>query len=302
MTKKLIALIFYFCIHSAFAQPVPPLINYQGLLTDSEGLPLANGTKKLTFNIYDEAGVKKWGPQVFPSVPVINGYFNVILGPVKTDANGVPDQNSLSILDAFNSSNRYLGVTVENGTEVMPRQQILSTPYALTAAYALKSGHHSNIIPVGSVMPFAGSINTIPVGWLLCDGSAINRVTYADLFTVINTIHGSGDSEDSFHLPDYRGRFLRGVDHGSGRDSDSLARSPSGQNGNSGDKVGSIQDDAFKNHTHQVHGARGGVAHNGLSSANSTGSAGYDISQNTTDTGDSETRPKNAYINFIIKY
>ena len=64
MSKKLIALIFYFFLHSAFAQSVPLLINYQGMLTDSEGKPLANGTKKLTFNIYDEAGVKKWGPQV----------------------------------------------------------------------------------------------------------------------------------------------------------------------------------------------------------------------------------------------
>ena len=59
---------------------VPPLINYQGMLTDTAGKALT-GTHKLEFNLYDAAigGNKVWGPQIFGSVPFVNGRFNVIL-------------------------------------------------------------------------------------------------------------------------------------------------------------------------------------------------------------------------------
>lgn len=47
--------------------------------------------------------------------------------------------------------------------------------------------------------------------WLLCDGSAVSRTTYADLFTLIGTNFGAGDGSTTFNLPDYRGKFLRGL-------------------------------------------------------------------------------------------
>ena len=129
MSKKLIALIFYFFLHSAFAQSVPLLINYQGMLTDSEGKPLV-GTKKLTFNIYASADATDliWGPQVFTTVPLINGQFNVILGTTDTAGR--------SLATAFSGSNRYLGIIVDNGTEIIPRQQVLSAPYAMKSMNA----------------------------------------------------------------------------------------------------------------------------------------------------------------------
>ena len=50
-----------------------------------------------------------------------------------------------------------------------------------------------------------------PTGqWLLCDGSSVNRVTYADLFSVIGTTFGSGNGPNSFNLPDFRARFPLG--------------------------------------------------------------------------------------------
>ena len=66
----------------------------------------------------------------------------------------------------------------------------------------------SEIIPPASVLPYAGG--SAPEGWLLCDGSAINRTTYAALFAAIGTSHGSGDGSTTFNLPDYRWTFLRG--------------------------------------------------------------------------------------------
>ncbi|RMH11460.1 MAG: tail fiber protein, partial [Gammaproteobacteria bacterium] len=46
-------------------------------------------------------------------------------------------------------------------------------------------------IPVGSFIPYGGA--SAPAGWLLCDGSAVSRTTYADLFSIIGVTYGSGD-------------------------------------------------------------------------------------------------------------
>ncbi len=64
-------------------------------------------------------------------------------------------------------------------------------------------------IPVGSITMFAGS--QAPVGYLICDGSAVSRTTYQNLFAVIGTTYGAGDGETSFNLPDLRGRTPIGV-------------------------------------------------------------------------------------------
>lgn len=57
----------------------------------------------------------------------------------------------------------------------------------------------SSKTPVGIVSPFAGT--TPPEGWLICDGSAISRVDYADLFAVIGTTYGAGDGSTTFNIP-----------------------------------------------------------------------------------------------------
>ena len=62
---------------------------------------------------------------------------------------------------------------------------------------------------VGEIKPFAGS--TIPTGWLLCDGSAVSRTIYSELFTVIGTTYGTGDGSTTFNLPDLRNRFMVGA-------------------------------------------------------------------------------------------
>ena len=63
--------------------------------------------------------------------------------------------------------------------------------------------------PAGIVIPFGGA--TAPEGWLLCDGSAVSRADYADLFTAIGTTYGSGDGSTTFNLPDLSGRVVIGV-------------------------------------------------------------------------------------------
>jgi microcystin-dependent protein len=63
--------------------------------------------------------------------------------------------------------------------------------------------------PSGSIIAY--TIANSPVGWLLCDGSEIDRTKYARLFASIGTTFGEGDGQTTFKLPDYRGAFLRGT-------------------------------------------------------------------------------------------
>lgn len=60
--------------------------------------------------------------------------------------------------------------------------------------------------------------NTAPSGYLECAGQAISRTTYADLFDELGTSYGVGDGTTTFNLPDLRGEFVRGWDHGRGVD------------------------------------------------------------------------------------
>lgn len=63
--------------------------------------------------------------------------------------------------------------------------------------------------PIGAISAFGGT--TAPNGWLLCQGQAISRTDYAELFAVIGTAFGNGDGVNTFNLPDPRDRFLEGA-------------------------------------------------------------------------------------------
>lgn len=74
----------------------------------------------------------------------------------------------------------------------------------------------ANAVLVGAVSAFA--MSSAPTGWLKCNGAAISRAVYADLFAKIGTTFGSGDGASTFNLPDLRGEFLRGFDDARGAD------------------------------------------------------------------------------------
>lgn len=72
-----------------------------------------------------------------------------------------------------------------------------------------------NDVQTGTITAFGGE--DAPTGWLLCDGSAVSRTTFAGLFAVIGTSYGSGDGSTTFELPDLRQRFPLGLaDSGTG--------------------------------------------------------------------------------------
>mgnify|MGYP001740656970 FL=1 len=64
------------------------------------------------------------------------------------------------------------------------------------------------IIPIGGVIPFYGSNQA--EGWLVCNGQAVSRTTYAELFSVIGIRSGAGDGRTTFNLPDIRGQVIYG--------------------------------------------------------------------------------------------
>ena len=72
-------------------------------------------------------------------------------------------------------------------------------------------------VPAGSIFWFASE--TVPTGYLECSGAAVSRTTYAQLFSAIGVVHGSGDGSSTFNIPDLRGEFVRGYDHGRNVDS-----------------------------------------------------------------------------------
>ncbi len=65
-------------------------------------------------------------------------------------------------------------------------------------------------LPIGAIMPFGS--DTIPDNWLLCNGQAVSRTTYQELFNTIGTTYGNGDGFTTFNLPDLQGKIPVGKD------------------------------------------------------------------------------------------
>jgi len=162
-----------------------------------------------------------------------------------------------------------------------------------TALAAVQTG----VVQVGTIVPFGAT--TPPTGFRLCDGSAVSRSQYADLFAAIGTAWGSGDGATTFNLPDLRGRFLRGVDNGAGRDPDSGSRTADA-GGNTADLVGSVQGSDFETHSHDIYWVQATAPTGGPGFVNVVPSI-QPTPYLTGSFGGSETRPVNAYVNYIIK-
>lgn len=207
---------------------VNPMV-YSGTLEDG-GRPAADGTRNFRLTVWDDATSAESSRirciTMAPGTMVTGGRFQIALDNACTAAvRGAPD----------------LWIEVEVGGTSLGRTKIGAVPYAVEAARAseLTPAARNSLVPVGTVIAYAG--RAAPAGWLLCDGRAVNRMTYSSLFDVIGGTHGTGDGTTTFNLPDYRGRFLRGVDSGAGRDPDRGGRVALAMGGNVGDNVGTLQ-------------------------------------------------------------
>ena len=116
------------------------------------------------------------------------------------------------------SSDWGLVFSTESGVQNLTNLvQNLNNPNTTTypSTQAVQQAIIGALLPVGLIAPW--STDTAPEGWLICDGSAVSRTTYAGLFAVIGTTYGEGDGNTTFNLPDLSdSRFIEyGTDVGS---------------------------------------------------------------------------------------
>lgn len=160
-------------------------------------------------------------------------------------------------------------------------------------------------IPAGAFIPYGGAV--APTGWLLCDGSAVSRITYADLFTAIGTAFGVGDGSTTFNLPDFRGRALAGLDNMGGVSAGRVgAAAADSMGGAIGTETHTLTEAQMPTHRHTINYPSGGVGSNGLNTGGlffSTGGGTY-----TTDTMNTTggSQPHNnmqptMFVNWLIK-
>ncbi|CDM57376.1 tail fiber protein [Rhizobium favelukesii] len=119
------------------------------------------------------------------------------------------------------------------------------------------------IVPTGAVFPYAGA--SAPSMFLLCNGAAVSRTTYAALYAVIGTGFGAGDGTTTFNVPDLRAQFLRGLDAGKGVDT--------------GRVLGTTQADSIRAHSHTGTTVAGG-AHTHTGSTDAQGSHTHSVAAN----------------------
>lgn len=184
---------------------------------------------------------------------------------------------------AVTITNGTSNVSVGNGETSMVYTDgttVWKVPYLSYEAQLLSATQQNQVMTnlgfawTGAVGFFAAS--TVPTGWLECDGSAVSRTTYAPLFAYLGTTWGSGNGSTTFNVPDFRGEFLRGWDHGKGTDS--------------GRTFGSHQDADNAAHTHTGTTASNGAHSHTTSSdgshAHSSGNgAGFNLVSLKADSG-----------------
>lgn len=114
--------------------------------------------------------------------------------------------------------------------------------------------------PIGTIVPFSGEL--IPDGYLECNGAAVSRTTYSELFAVVGTRYGSGDGSTTFNLPNLKGRVTVG------QDTSDTSFDTIGETG--GEKTHTLTTDEMPSHSHlrgNGNGSRGDTAspHSGAS-------------------------------------
>lgn len=164
-----------------------------------------------------------------------NGTFNVVTAKLAINATAVTSTAAeLNLLDGDTSVGSSITVADADGVVVNDGGTMKTIPASDIKTYA--SGN--SLVPSGALMPFAGA--SAPTGFLLCDGSAVSRSTYATLFSAVSTTYGSGDGSSTFNLPDLRGRVIAGQDDMGGASANRLTDQTGGVNGDTlGDTGGS---------------------------------------------------------------
>ena len=297
-------------INSAIAQNSGLGFNYQAVIRNAYGFVIQDSAVTLKVGLYP--GQQAQTPTWVEMHNVQTDKFGTIGIRV---GHGVRDNASVAAqFSDVNFAAVYYWLKIEineAGTyKEISFTSLPSCPYCEVA-------NNASVVPAGMVMAFAGDITKIPNGWMLCDGRQLDRSQYANLYNVIGVAWGTGNNSTTFNIPDMRGYFLRGVDNrpsGSQVDGNRSTRTPLQPGGNSGAMVGSYQQDAAPNITGQFGNAENGQANGAFTRTASgnyvlggSGTGAYfnfnaSLSNSTYGRENTiEIRPKNVYVNYIIK-
>jgi microcystin-dependent protein len=271
-------------------------------------------------------------------------------GSLQTSATGLPTSNAFAVASAGAHTHTVSHVTSDmhmawdGNTYTMARWSApADTEYAGAHSHTLAGWDNTTApvnaalyfiikasqpqspdgtLPVGSIAGFAGSLSATPDNWLACDGAAYGVTRFPNLNNMISYNYG-GDGVSVFNVPDFRGTFLRGTDHSTGRDPDASQRHAANTGGATGDATGSAQGYATarpaglqvanagqhshniaripQNDHHAAWGASGPLAYNIMEWTDSTTTSTTNGEHTHSIVGgDKETRPGNVYLDFLI--
>lgn len=299
-------------------------LSFQGIARNGDGDALSGQTIKIRFSIGEKDEANPFSEVQSGINTDAFGVFSAIIGSINFtnfDAIDFSKNLMLKVEVALGSGSDFVEIS---------NSQITKVPVAM---YAQQS-----FFPAGMIIPFAGPRANIPVGWLPCEGQILDKKEYSSLFNAIE--YAWGNEGGNFRLPDLRGMFLRGVDGTKGLDEDKELRTASNKGGSEGNKVGSIQTDENRRHSHvattSVAGEHKHIGNRSKSGVDVSGvGVGLVFDNNTymadthvwpgnnkintddyipynaagnhshnvgiAETGGKESRPVNAYINYIIK-
>ncbi|ROL65361.1 phage tail protein [Pseudomonas protegens] len=251
-------------------------------------------------------------PKSVPSAGLVNGKFvdeNPVTGQVgsliSSDWGNAVTDELLNVIRAGGRQpaeaehDQLLAAIKAIVRDSIPPEKIRSTlaEYGITDAYTKSVTYtkteieallkNMSALPVGAMVPFPKG--AVPAGFLEVDGSVQSAATYPDLAAYLGTTFNTGgEGEGNFRLPESRGEFLRGWDHGRGVDA--------------GRGLGSWQADEFKSHTHSVKDSSyaGNVFDSWVYGDTGNGVT-EDENLRTNSSGGSETRPRNLAVMWCIK-
>jgi len=250
--------------------------------------------------------------------------FSIVTGGTRRahfDSNGITirDRKALRLRDSSNSNFVALRAPANAASNIT-----LTLPDSDgNANDVLQSDGSGNLsfaalpqaVPTGSVHLMATT--TVPSGYLKCNGAAVSRTTYADLFAIIGTTHGAGNGSSTFNVPDLRGEFVRGWDDSRGVDSGRSFGSSQSSRNKAHDHTGTINTTtksltgSFNPGTHAgifptgVFTDAGNVGTQEGSDATNGRRIDFDGSHNHSVTipsdGGTDARPRNIAMMYVIK-
>lgn len=305
------------------------ILNSNPVILNGAGEATIYGSGAYTQFVYDNLGNLQWEAQTVDLISVLQGSNAIWCGTATGSANTITLTPAVPIVSYFtgqqysflaafsNTGAATVNISglgsiniTEGGSSVgandIPAGAVIVLVYDGTNMQLLSSSFATFGGVTGEISMFGAS--AAPAGWLECNGSAISRTTYANLFAVTGTTFGTGNGTTTFNIPDMRGYFPRGW-----ADSGSI---------DSGRSFGSTQADAIASHSsvstvtdpthvHLLSGNSGGSA-GGASPQGPTGGSGYNTSAGVTPsatgitvatsyTGAIETRGINLALLFMIK-